>query len=55
MNDPRNYREEAARIRAVAAAMEGEAKVRLLEIARLYDGLADKVENPSGRPVARDR
>lgn len=52
MNSPRNYREEAARIRAVAAPMDDDAKAQLMKIADLYDRLAGSVENRPERPSA---
>jgi hypothetical protein len=46
----RNYHEEATRIRAAAANLAGAARAQLLEIANLYDRLADTAEKPDMQP-----
>ncbi|MDB5410006.1 MAG: hypothetical protein JWL84_4918 [Rhodospirillales bacterium] len=53
MTEPRNYRDEAARIRAVAAAKDDEAKTQLMKIADLYDRLADLAETQAAVAVGR--
>lgn len=49
MNEPRNYREEAARIRAIASSMDDDSKAQLMKIADLYDRLAEGVGKSSTR------